>query len=266
MVSEMRWIDARAFRPSAGWLEKAAEKTDALREMSEEERRRALRASSASTFWGLLRDDLSTLGHGKCWYTEAHFGGGDAQVEHYRPKLGWHTDGDQPHDGYWWLAFDYRNYRLIASIPNRTKSSAFPIDGPRVVDEGGVLDDELPVLLDPTKPHDASLLTFADGGTPRPAPHATAIERHRVEYTVQRCGLSAGHVARERETVWNDCTNALREWALIRASAGNSPSARERANALAERVAEMVKPETPYSRAAKACASQQQAAAALSAL
>jgi len=259
----MRWIDISGYNPSGVWQAESARRTADLRHMSDEERKAALDNAASARHWSELRSDLAQLGHDKCWYTEAPIGAGDAHIEHFRPKRPNRPNRPDSHGGYWWLAFDARNYRLIASIPNRTKSNEFPIAGVRASLETDSLEDELPVLLDPTNADDVGLLTFGDGGIPVPAPGISDADRERVEYTVPRCGLDHAQICRQREAVWTECSNGLKEWLIGRARAGVSPGARARAEAAAARLRRMARPEAPYSRAAYACLSQKKEAVGL---
>jgi hypothetical protein len=233
------------------WQALSKLKTDELREMFDTERQEALSKAAASRHWGKLREGLTALGFDKCWYTEAKIGAGDAQVEHFRPKRPNAPGGAQSHGGYWWLAFDTANYRLAASIPNRSKSNDFPLFGSRAVAEGDSLDDELPLLLDPCDAHDVDLLTFGDAGVPKPAPFGTVSDAERVEYTIDRC-LNAPAVERGREAAWSSARNAFRAWAMVQPMAAISPGARAKANGAATRMKEMVRADAPYSSVAAA--------------
>jgi hypothetical protein len=252
----MRWIDSNGLRPDDEWLATSARYTDELRGMCPDDRRAFFDRPSVAAHWAALRDDLMTLSDGKCWYSEAKIAAGYGEVEHFRPKRGTRGSSRSRHDGYWWLAFDSRNYRLSASIPNRTKNNEFEIRGNRAANEGDVLEDELPVLLDPTSADNTSLVWFAEGGAMVAAPHATRDDAERVEYTRRRCGLDRGRIPRERELVWNACRDRLRLWALYRRQAATSPSQRARADSEATRLKGMVAPDQPFSRVAFACLAQ----------
>jgi hypothetical protein len=249
----MKHVDINTFRPSNEWIREARAATAELKNMTPEERRAYLKSSTAARIWGKLRDDLLALNSDKCWYTEAKIGAGDAQVEHFRPKLGNSGSGDQGHDGYWWLAFVFENYRLAASIPNRTKSSDFPISGVRAQGEGDPLDDECPVLLDPTVREDAALVTFVEGGNVVAAAHANHDERERVDYSIRRYSLNTGVVVRERQERWRRCVDAIRSWEMARSGSANSPSRRTRAEVHAKLLAQMAEPSEAYSATARAC-------------
>jgi uncharacterized protein (TIGR02646 family) len=65
--------------------------------------------------------------HGKvCAYCGCHLPRNDrGDVDHFRPK---NLRDDPSHDGYWWLAYEFDNYRLSCSTCNSSrKSDRFPL-------------------------------------------------------------------------------------------------------------------------------------------
>jgi uncharacterized protein (TIGR02646 family) len=122
----------------------------------------------------------------KCWYSESFNSGSDKNVDHFRPKA--RVDEDPNHEGYWWLAFDWRNYRYscqwsnqrrVNSGTNGGKSDHFPISGTfRASQETDELKMEDIDLLDPIDPDDCKLLTFLPNGQPTPA-HPTGTKEYR---------------------------------------------------------------------------------------
>lgn len=121
----------------------------------------------------------------KCWYSEVESVGAELEVEHFRPKgivsnldytevLGvktWHLlekplDNQKKRDiGYYWLAYNWRNYRLSCKITNTVKHNYFPLLPKSPIaykpkDE----ENELPVLIDPLIASDVVLLSFEKKG------------------------------------------------------------------------------------------------------
>jgi hypothetical protein len=121
--------------------------------------------------WSKLRFDLWILGHLKCWYSEAEIDVHSCEVEHFRPKK--RVSKSKPvHHGYWWRAFDWKNYRIAHSIANKRKhdlntsklvgkGSYFPLRDEKKrakrIDEEK---NEEPILLDPTIRKDCTLIFF----------------------------------------------------------------------------------------------------------
>jgi hypothetical protein len=123
----------------------------------------------------------------KCWYSELPQGDNyTLDVEHFRPKnqaspltedqlkvlekeMGFKFRQAAIQGRYPWLAFDYRNYRLVTATPNRSgaKYVYFPIAENSVrLNEGTFpwASAEYPYFLDPANPYDASLLLVLPNG------------------------------------------------------------------------------------------------------
>ena len=129
--------------------------------------------------WKHLKPKLSELSNQKCWYCESIDPRSDNAVDHYRPK-GNVRGSKPPHDAYWWLAFDWKNYRFSCGFCNSIRKSAttsggkqdyFPLwdEGGRARSDQDSIDDEQPLLLDPTNPLHLGLIGFADDGNPGPS-------------------------------------------------------------------------------------------------
>lgn len=166
----MKYIDNRRLKLPQNWSKDAAK---ALEESSGSEKN----INDHSDVWRDLKKPLSDLSKGKCWYCECFQERSDNAVDHFRPK-GRVKDAEKPHDGYWWLAFDKRNYRYSCTFCNsrrknpatgRTqgKGDSFPL-----IDEGKrgyKPNDEIyenPALLDPCRAPEPGWLDFLDDGTP----------------------------------------------------------------------------------------------------
>lgn len=140
--------------------------------------------------WAALKHWLFThVFHGKCAYCEGKVtpqSYGDA--EHWRPKAGVTIkvdgravpvdDGQDPHPGYWWLAYDWSNLLPACSYCNagHGKQTQFPITGRRVftpLDAADVNDLDIieqPLLLHPFRgPDPAEHLVFDDFGSVKAA-------------------------------------------------------------------------------------------------
>lgn len=123
----------------------------------------------------------------KCWYSEMLQGDRYAlDVEHFRPKqkaspldsanlkklklkTGFDLEQSTEEGAYPWLKFDYRNYRLVTAMTNRAgaKHVYFPIakNSNRIATNAFPWETpEFPCFLDPTDPHDASLLLVKPNG------------------------------------------------------------------------------------------------------
>ena len=64
----------------------------------------------------------------KCWYSEAADSVSPIHVDHYRPKSSVEDDASkEKSEGYWWLAFDWTNYRISGHVINSKKGNYFPL-------------------------------------------------------------------------------------------------------------------------------------------
>ena len=128
-------------------------------------------------YWRKLKPYYSTLSHGKCWYTEAKNIASSYHMDHFRPKketkalrCNCTITTTNNNEGYWWLAFDWTNYRLAASIPNSSKKTYFPLkSGTDAAKNNDELDNEWIGLLDPTDAYDVSLIAYGMDGKVYPA-------------------------------------------------------------------------------------------------
>lgn len=106
----------------------------------------------------------------KCWYSECDLAGSFADVDHFRPKNK-STDGNGNvvlQDGYWWLAYDYLNYRLSCEKSNRSfgeggKNDIFPLKRGTAPANIGKKND-IPILLDPCVKSDIELIDCNEAG------------------------------------------------------------------------------------------------------
>jgi len=247
-------IDYPAGRlPDQQWLDEANALTERLRNAATQAERNRI-IDENKDVWGKVKDWLMTFSHNKCWFTEARDCGSHWHVEHFRPKKSKAPD----HEGYWWRAFDYRNYRLCGSVPNAGKGSDFPLrpGSPRATGPDTNCDDEAHVLIDPTLKVDVQLLTFIRGGQAA-AFEADSWNRHRAEVSIKRYKLNDhSPLSIERERVWNTCWGLLVDLERLIAedmvSRGDSPSRRKEMEHLKRRIAEMARPQTPFSAVARA--------------
>lgn len=202
--------------PPADWLADAEAVSAMLTGATSEEERDAL-IDAHQRLWrdGRIRDWLIGLFHDKCWYSEAHESVSAYHVDHYRPK-GRVTDvgRTKPEHGYWWLAFQWQNYRICGQLINVKKNDVFPlVSGHRATsDAPDSLRLEAPALLDPTT-DDARLISFEmdeDGCRAVASGGADEEDRARVETTIEVIGLNRlDRLNRKRADVWEECREKL---------------------------------------------------------
>jgi uncharacterized protein (TIGR02646 family) len=208
----MRWVDLEKLEFPDRWQERADRALEELRtaivnaELAAQlagsdipTARKAViskefKKSKRQKIWRELSPYLARLRKDKCWYSESKNSGSDKDVEHFRPKGAVAEDPD--HEGYWWLAFDYQNYRYSCQWCNQRRVDTlndtdggkwdhFPVgDSFRARSEGDNCDDEEIELLDPTDPHDWKLITFRPDGKPIPAKASGTRESERAEVSI----------------------------------------------------------------------------------
>lgn len=220
------------------------------------ERNKLIDANSAH--WGKLKPWLLALSAGKCWFTEARDIASHLDVEHFRPKKTARNVKGPDRDGYWWLAFDYMNFRIAGTVPNRKKGAWFPLRyGSRCSSykrrcEG----DETHHFLDPTNAYDVSLLAFDEEGKAVPVPGISRWDFVRVRRTVDRLKLTEHQaLAEERRKVWRKTTGAIERYynAKAESTSAHSAVARERLRESARQIADLTTSTAELSAVAKWC-------------
>jgi hypothetical protein len=196
----------------------------------------------------------------KCWYTETKFGGDYQEVEHFRPKKetkdvnGKIVSG---HPGYYWLAFNIKNYRLCKRRPNAKKGTFFPIrnENSRAMDELWSWDDELPFFLDPTDDEDCILLSFNDDGRPVPNEGICDLDIERVNFTIEKYYLDERVLNKRRAETWNTCRDLyykyLNSVKLAKTGINGSISHKTQAKKDLQTIKDMLNPHKEFSAVAK---------------
>lgn len=171
----MIYIDLLGNPPLQELIDEGEQLTKELFTLPPDERAKFI--DDHSDFWGKLKPYYSELSHGKCWYTEAKDISSAYHMDHFRPKkktIALTRDCNIPttnnNEAYWWLAFDWTNYRFAASVPNSSKNSYFPLKlGTGAAKNKEEVDDEWKGLLDPTDEYDVSLIAYGTDGKVYPA-------------------------------------------------------------------------------------------------
>lgn len=170
--------------------------------------------------WSEIKEALWAAGGEKCWYSEVLLPMGEVEVEHFRPKG--RLNGEL-FPGYWWLAFNWNNYRIASHLANtrrydrvnsglRGKGGYFPLVGGV---RGGFIPAppandplcircESPLLLDPVNANDVRLITFDQDGLPGPNPFHCNTQPgiDRVRRSIEFYSLDDGILTARRADVW----------------------------------------------------------------
>lgn len=254
----MRFINLDGKEPDKDWRRRARALSDAL-DAAETKADRDAIIENNSAVWRELRSWLLELSGGKCWFSEARDCFSHWDVEHYRPKkAARNLDGTHRGEGYWWLAFDWRNFRICGNVGNRKKGAFFPLrDGTHqasAVDRN--TEDELPYLLDPVRPDDPLLLCFDENGDIKPLPDLDTWNTARVEESIRRYKLREHEPLMEaRRDVWSKCVREVNLCQNLMEEMSKNPSAtkKEAIRQQMLKLRDMVKFEAEFSVTASEC-------------
>jgi hypothetical protein len=218
-----------------------------------------------SGMWTELRSILLRWSYGKCWYSELKDQGSDYHVDHFRPKNRVRSEGMPDRDGYWWLAFDWTNYRMAVSWvnslhgseegPARGKADFFPLAAGTspVTGPQGDLNSEVFVFLDPIDPMDVLLLDYDETGLPVPTDDGWNAER--AMQTRKLLHLDAPRMIDARQGVWRDCEALIALAANGMGISGEEYRARDADTARRAilMICKMLRPDAQLSAVATAC-------------
>jgi hypothetical protein len=161
----VRYIDPQLVGQNLpnGWDQQAQQAENAVAPAQPNDRPAAI--NEHSQVWQGLKATLKRASHEKCWYCESVDIRSDNAVDHFRPKNAVAECSD--HEGYWWLAFKWENFRFCCTFCNCRrvnqatghaggKADHFPLkdEGRRARSPGDDLEDEEPMLLDPSSSAD----------------------------------------------------------------------------------------------------------------
>lgn len=267
----MRYIDISQLQLPAGWRERADALTAQLRAAPSDAARAQLMDNHP--IWQELIVPLSQLANGKCWYSEAQDVMSDRDVDHFRPKnKAVNANGIPRRDeeGYWWLAYDYENYRFSSQYANQKrkdkfrkkketggKGDRFPLfpDSPVAKTKNRCCDEQI-MLLDPCDRNDPGLLTFDSKGVAMP--DASAIldpdDKIRVEVSIMVYNLDYSTLQELRERVWGICQRMIDEIRKITNDPdGISTTGRNRIRFLQDEIRQMTDRNAEVSAVSIAC-------------
>jgi hypothetical protein len=227
----MRFINLEKAEPDEAWRHKAKVLTDQLDAASTKtERDKIIKQNSA--VWGELKPWLLIRSQNKCWFSEARDYFSHWDVEHYRPKsAAKNADGTSRADGYWWLAFDWHNFRICGNVGNRKKGVFFPLrpGTHQAAAADRNTDDEFPLLLDPTRLEDTLLLSFDENGDVKQLAGLDEWSATRVEESIKRYKLREHEPLMEaRRDIWSRCVREVNLCQNLMNEVSKSPSATKR--------------------------------------
>jgi hypothetical protein len=214
-----------------------------------------------------LKNWLESLSYKKCWYSEAREIVSPYDVDHFRPKLKvLQSKGNPrpPEHGYWWLAYDWKNYRISGIMCNRLfsnngktfgKSDYFPLKSgsPIAKTPKYDLNDEIVYLLDPTNPNDPPLLTFDDKGFAMSAAPKGTWQYNRVMKTIELLNLDNQKLVEERTKIREMCREKVieAESLMYKQQKSSSVSSNRSLETIFNELRAMISPKAELSSAAR---------------
>lgn len=159
--------------------------------------------------------------------------------------------------GYWWLSFDHENFRLACSLCNslfegpdgivRGKSDHFPLqsEAQRATFPRPNIQNEVPLLLDPTKKDDCSLLCFLEDGRAYPK-YFNGLGHTKAKVSIKILNLNDPKVTDCRKKLWIHCKFLI--------DIGNYMISQDSKHfeEIAEKICDLVQPASAFSAAARA--------------
>lgn len=241
------------------WLDKAKILTDLLAAAPDKSARDAIIDAQANQIWGEIKDWLLSLSHNKCWFSEAEDIFSHRDVEHFRPKKACKRKVGQKRityeDGYWWLTYDWKNYRICGNVGNGKKGIMFPLlIGSSVATYNGLsYQNECPIFLDPASPADPALLDFIENGKAVPHHDADATDQLRVTTTVKHLHLDFEKLEEARAKIWIKCRVLIQECRDLAATGQVGPAEKAKIEEKRKQLRAMVDSKAPFSMTAAAC-------------
>jgi hypothetical protein len=221
----VRYIDPQLVGQNLpnGWDQQAQQAKNAVAGVQPNDRPVAI--NNHSQVWQGLKDTLKRASHEKCWYCESIDIRSDNAVDHFRPKK---AVAECPeHGGYWWLAFKWENFRFCCTFCNCRridqttgqgggKADHFPLkdEARRARSPGDNLEDEEPMLLDPSSSADPGLLWFDENGQAVPNPICSGPNGYpyrRVEASIRFYHLNHIGVVEQRKELCSEIRRCVEE-------------------------------------------------------
>ncbi|MCJ2109027.1 hypothetical protein MKK70_27400 [Methylobacterium sp. E-041] len=256
------------------WLTEASDALTGLSAQAPEDRSEFIKGNGQ--IWSGVKAAMAQLSHQKCWYSEKRIAVTELEVDHFRPKN--RVSGSAlPHKGYWWLAFEWRNFRLAYSLINKRrtdsreqnvqgKGSLFPLidEATRVPDTAAApTDGERPTLIDPCLSADVQLLDYAveDGKlVERFTSHQHQLKNCRAKKSIELFHLNEGTLIRDRHDLYVAIRHSVRRVEELEAEREANgiltPKQEDDYDQLINQIGQQINAAAPFSSFARACLKQ----------
>lgn len=250
----MIYVDIDNHPPSDDWLERADHLTLQLLAAAPEERALIIEANQG--MWTEIKQHFADIRKRKCWYSEAVNDFAHCHVDHFRPKTNAIDENGDDKGGYWWLAFDWKNYRYSGPAGNVRKKDYFHVNKDKANKPDDPIEKEDIRFLDPTEPSDPQKLKYDNEGR---VSEKETDKLHRdyiqAEYTIRRMNLNFVGLVEGRKDRYRKAYQIIRETQkLLALQQTNHDMARHQAiKAKQKELIELASRFSPYSAAVKYC-------------
>lgn len=251
----MIFIDLENNPPPDDWINRANVLTQQLINAADNTARATI-INANQTLWAELKQHLRDIRNRKCWYSESINDGTHCHVDHFRPKINALDENGDNQGGYWWLAFNWLNYRYAGPAPNVRKKDYFPVLGNKANNYADNLNLEQILLLDPTVIGDPGKLAFDVEGKIIPKSlDNNSRDYKRAEYSIERYnlnleGLKEGR--RQRQLKATQLINKSQNLLVLQTVTFDQARENE-IMAIWRELRELAQPDSEYSAAVKFC-------------
>lgn len=251
----MIYIDLKHNPPHSKWIQKAQALTKKLMAEKDPVKRNKL-IDKNSGLWGEIKKHLLFLSQNKCWYSEAKESYSHYHVDHFRPKKRALDIKNQDQGGYWWLAFDWSNFRITGSVGNTKKGDRFYVYANKAKTPKSNINLEVCYFLDPTDEQDPMTITFNENGEVLPSNKKKRDWDYiRATYTIDNLDLNYPGLVDARRDLWTNVVLQVREIQSLIDKNNRTPdplTKLEIKNKIFQ-LRELVKPKAQFSATTKAC-------------
>lgn len=246
-------IDRADKEPDEDWI-KAADALTAslLKAPTVAERNKII--DDNETLWGELKDFLLGISDQKCWYSESKDSFNHSHVDHFRPKKEAIGIDKKDHGGYWWLAFEWTNYRFSGGVGNVRKRSKFAVRNHKANSPTDSIDDEIIYLLDPIEEEDVLKITFNSNGEAMPIAN-DGWDKEQADYTIETLNLNFKNLKEARKVRWSKCSRLISETQKLMDENSLYPSAKKKGQIKEKlkQIKELAKKESDFTATTRAC-------------
>ncbi len=186
----MRYIDLENNPPDQDWIDRADALTLQLTQAADKAARGVI-IDDNQNMWTEIKDHFRGLSHNKCWYSESKNDSAHCHIDHFRPKKEAIAEDKKDKGGYWWLAFEWMNYRYSAPAENIRKKAYFHVNSNKANLPTDSIENEDIRFLDPTEIEDPDKLAFTNEGLVTPKSTVNTERNYiQAEYTIRRMNLN----------------------------------------------------------------------------